>query len=157
MQCFSPTNSLGYHSWRRLGDVIGSLFALGYHEPNEDATHTPAFLMDLRRAAFARTYSADKNISIFLGRPPRLHRKYCRLQLPGQRTERIHKGDISRQWKQFQWPRDENFDYKTETCWSALCALLKEEILEIFQNDSNDGRFRQIGLVRYGFFRHKYH
>lgn len=70
----SVNGDQSYHSWRRLGDVISSLFALGYHE--QIGNKSPPFLSNLRKAAFARAYSADKNIAVFLGRPPRLHRKY---------------------------------------------------------------------------------
>jgi hypothetical protein len=107
--------------------VISSLFALGYHQQLEgNSPATPAFLAELRGAYFARAYSADKNISIFLGRPPRIHRRYCRFRLPGF-------GD-------HQWKMDLPFDYLVDTQWSALCAILKEEILDLFEADDNPGR-----------------
>src|SRR6478736_6604121 len=68
---------IGYESWRRLGDLSSSLFALGYHQQLESSGPIPPFLRSLRQAAFACSYSADKNVSIFLGRPPRISRKFC--------------------------------------------------------------------------------
>ncbi|CAI6094517.1 unnamed protein product [Clonostachys chloroleuca] len=123
-----------YHTWKALGDVISSLFALGYHQQLEgNSPATPAFLAELRGAYFARAYSADKNISIFLGRPPRIHRRYCRFRLPGF-------GD-------HQWKMDLPFDYLVDTQWSALCAILKEEILDLFEADDNPGRAHRASLL----------
>ncbi|TIA24522.1 hypothetical protein D6C80_00080 [Aureobasidium pullulans] len=55
-----------YSSWRRLGDVIASMLALGYHERVETRSRIPEFLVELRQSAFARIYTDDKEVSIFL-------------------------------------------------------------------------------------------
>lgn len=60
------SNRLGYHSWKRLGDMTSSLFALGFHEHTRADKCCPEFLKNIREAAFAFTYSADKDVSIFL-------------------------------------------------------------------------------------------
>ncbi|KAF2655684.1 hypothetical protein K491DRAFT_410576 [Lophiostoma macrostomum CBS 122681] len=122
-----------YHSWRKLGDVISSLFALGYHENVGNETTTPSFLRNLRRAAFARAYSADKNVSIFLGRPPRLLQKYCHFELPGYGPDHARVIRSSNSHRQFNWAPDEDFNYGIDTRWSALCAVLKEEALDLFR------------------------
>jgi hypothetical protein len=101
-----------------MGDVSSSLFALGYHEEIGHETVVPAFLRRLRLHALSRAYSADKNVSIFLGRPPRIQLKYC-LTLP----------------RQFTWTSGEDFSYEIETQWSAVCAILKEEILDLRKDD----------------------
>lgn len=87
--------------------------------------------MNLRRTAFARAYSADKNMSIFLGRPPRMLRKYCRFRLPDHLAEDIHGGDVSLLSNQFDWIADGPFDYMADTRWSGLCSILKEEVLDL--------------------------
>ena len=140
-------NLPGYHSWRRLGDVASSLFALGYHEQVEFHVPTPAFLKDLRMAALARAYSADKNVSIFLGRPPRIHRKQCRLQIPGcvaNVSEAFGKFSSERR---IQRTVTDSFDCTTDTWWSALCASLKEEILDLLKEDSYDDRVQRAQSV----------
>ncbi|KAF7537182.1 hypothetical protein G7Z17_g12902 [Cylindrodendrum hubeiense] len=72
-----------YHSWRRMGDLASSLFALGYHEKIDTATsNIPPFVAELRKAAFARIYTGDKSLAVFLGRPPRIAKAYCTFQLP---------------------------------------------------------------------------
>ncbi|KAL7914397.1 hypothetical protein GGI35DRAFT_467506 [Trichoderma velutinum] len=106
-----------YHSWKRLGDMTSSLFALGYHQQLEQDPTIPVFLTVLRRSAFARAYSADKNVSIFLGPPPRIHRKYCRIA--------------------------HNYNYIFETQWTALCAILKEEILDLFDTEVSTDKNRR--------------
>lgn len=102
-----------YSSWRKLGDVISSLFALGYHENLGKEATSPVFLQNLRREALFRAYSADKNVSIFLGRPLRVARKYCPVVQ-----------------RQSPWTSD-IFEYQTETKWSAICAMLKEQVLDL--------------------------
>ncbi|KAH6879435.1 fungal transcriptional regulatory protein, partial [Thelonectria olida] len=126
-----------YHSWKRLGNMTSSLFALGYHQQLERNPGAPTFLTDLRRAAFARAYSADKNVSIFLGRPPRIHRKYCHFYLPG------HDIEIT---------QDVTYDYVFETGWTALCAVLKEEILDLFDaaaSEDRDQKAEQANLAQW--------
>ncbi|PLB45480.1 hypothetical protein P170DRAFT_449171 [Aspergillus steynii IBT 23096] len=112
-----------YHPWRKLGDVMSSMFALGYHENVETKTDAPPFLMKLRKTAFARVYSADKNIAIFLGRPPRMSKRFCHFQIPSSFPE-SHGNEA-------EWNPEAKPSYTEETRWSALCASLKEEILEL--------------------------
>lgn len=123
---FYDANYAGYHSWKRLGDVISSIYALGLHQQtNSDHNSFPPFLLELRRLTFALTYSADKNVSLFLGRPPRIHLKYCKLILP--RSD----GRVVEPWRT-TWPQDMPFDYVADIRWGALCGILKEDIMELF-------------------------
>ncbi|KAF2704996.1 hypothetical protein K504DRAFT_506464 [Pleomassaria siparia CBS 279.74] len=110
----------GYHSWRKLGDVASSLFALGYHEQLGSKFVVPEYLRVLREEAFNRAYSADKNVSIFLGRPPRINMKYC---------------PIAR--RHFQWNPEKGFSYTADTWWASLCAALKEDILDLRKEDQS--------------------
>ncbi|KAF2138152.1 uncharacterized protein K452DRAFT_235039 [Aplosporella prunicola CBS 121167] len=116
-----------YCSWRKIGDVVSSLFALGYHEKFDG---TP-FISSIRQLTFARAYSADKNISVFLGRPPRIHQKYCQV--------------LDRN---FQWAQDEKFSYAVDTQWSALCAVLKEDILDLFREEDYDKKIERAGAIQ---------
>ena len=105
-------------------------------------------MKDLRRAAFARAYSADKNLSIFLGRPPRINHKYCRFQVLGQVTQRFPGDDNPALPWQFPREKDASFDYIIDTWWSVLCARLKEETLELAREDNNEERLRKAGFVQ---------
>ena len=115
----------GYYLWRKLGDVISTTFALGYHENVESRPHTPPFLVELRKTAFARIYSADKNISLFLGMPLRMSKRFCHFQIPDTVSSLPNGTSIH------EWCRDSKMNYRAETRWSALCASIKEEIMEL--------------------------
>ncbi|KAF2152873.1 hypothetical protein K461DRAFT_225261 [Myriangium duriaei CBS 260.36] len=117
-----------YSSWQRLGDVISSTLALGYHEDIQPYHKIPDFLIRMRRSAFLRIYAADKNVAIFLGRPPRLSRRFCQFSIPLV---------VQRHWGVYNIGSKSD---ETVSCsrmsvyayWSGLCASLKEEVLELF-------------------------
>ncbi|KAF2225364.1 hypothetical protein BDZ85DRAFT_194237 [Elsinoe ampelina] len=135
-----------YNSWRRLGDVISSLFALGHHRQTEVRTFLPPFVIEMRRTAFARAYSADKNVSIFLGRPPRLHRRYCQFYLPHSAIL-IRGGDRNPLRSAVTWLEDDLFNYTTDTKWAAICGILKADLLDIMEEDDSDERRARIDVV----------
>lgn len=127
----------GYNVWRRLGDVIGSLMFLGLNETIADQPTIPTFFTELRRSIFAQIYSDDKNMAVFLGRPPRLNRKFCCFQLPSTARDRRHasyvlQSPMANAEYAFFGPGD-RAEYVTGLCWTACCASLKEEILEALQ------------------------
>lgn len=135
----------GYLSWRKLGDVAASLFALGYHQQKAWSFEGVAdFTRTLRQTAFCRTYSADKNVSIFLGRPPRIIGKFCHFYLPS--TDPQPPQEASRKpptWSQARGP-----NFTTDSRWAALCAILKEDILDLYTKDNYDERNHQARYVR---------
>lgn len=96
---------------------------MGYHEHIESKGDAPFFLMQLRKAAFARVYAEDKNAAIFLGRPPRMSKRFCHFQIPFS-SAKLHYGP-------WNWDSDTEPSYLAETRWAAICASLKEEILEL--------------------------
>ncbi|KAF9772549.1 hypothetical protein IL306_009741 [Fusarium sp. DS 682] len=127
-----------YYSYRKLGDVITSIATLGYHEKLGPSNALPEFLINIRRTALARTYSADKNWSIFLGRPPRLGKEFCHLSSAlresvgpenGTQSPPDHAHEI------LSWQSDSRMSVWAETRWTAVCASLKEEILGMFSEE----------------------
>lgn len=108
---------------------MSSLFALGYHEQLGDPSTTPSFLRELRFVAFSRTYSADKNCSIFLGRPPRMLKRYC---------PTAHLPEL--------WDSEEHFTYRADTRVHHICASLKEDVLEL-QRDEQAVRLEKARCV----------
>ncbi|KAF5008868.1 hypothetical protein FDECE_4892 [Fusarium decemcellulare] len=125
-----------FKSWRKLGDLISSLLALGYHEEIDSSSSLPGFLRSLRHTAFAYTYCADKNMSIFLGRPPRIHPKFCRFHVPGAETNSHPEGTGC----SHRWDLETPLDFQFDGCWSAICAVLKEEILFLSAEDTSEDR-----------------
>lgn len=143
---------LAYYSYRKLGDVITSIVTLGYHENLTAVNYLPEFLINIRRTALARAYSADKNWSIFLGRPPRLGKRFCRLsailrQSAGAEEEAHsplgHRNDVLR------WHAGSKMSVWAETRWTAACTSLKEEILEIFSEEIRENLEERVWYVNY--------
>ncbi|VUC24616.1 unnamed protein product [Clonostachys rosea] len=126
-----------FEAWRRLGDVASSLFALGYHQDTHGGSSIPDFLKGLRSSTFAVSYSADKNVSIFLGRPPRINQKFCQFSRTGPDSYFSH-----------EWPPDAKFDSKAESRWAAICAVLKEDILDISGEKNQDDKIRRASLIK---------
>ena len=87
--------------------------------------------MELRKTLFARAYSADKNVSIFLGRPSRMSKRFCYFQIPLCPTTSERSPLTGDQQAIHVWKPDACMSYEAEACWSALCASVKEEILEL--------------------------
>ncbi|RAK98555.1 fungal specific transcription factor domain-containing protein [Aspergillus ibericus CBS 121593] len=129
-----------YHSWRKIGDVISSIFHLGYHDDIDAKPDAPDFLTQLRKTAFARIYSTDKNLASFLGRPPRMTKRFSTLQIPSSFPD--PQGDST------AWDPNAKASYRAETRWSALCASLKEEISELARDKSNEIPAERIGAIK---------
>ncbi|CAH0005094.1 unnamed protein product [Clonostachys byssicola] len=126
-----------FEAWRRLGDVASSLFALGYHQDTHGGSSIPEFLKALRSSTFAVSYSADKNVSIFLGRPPRINQKFCQFSRTGPDSYFSH-----------EWPPDAKFDSKAESRWAAICAVLKEDILDISGEKNQEDKIRRASVIK---------
>ena len=113
---------------------------MGYHENLEGKPGIPQFLIELRKSAFARIYSADKNIAIFLGRPPRMNRRFCHFQIPSSQIHAGNDSTVDRALEDnFAWHPESIIGYRADTRWCALCAFLKEEIWELLQDKQDIG------------------
>ena len=71
-----------YATWQRTGEVCDAIVALGLHQGNRVNAETPFFLAELRKKMFISAYGRDKQIATFLGRPPRLSYRYCKMEPP---------------------------------------------------------------------------
>lgn len=132
-----------------MGDLASSLYALGYHEKVDEKIPTiPSYLVELRKAALARIYTGDKSLAIFLGRPPRIVRPYCLLQLPrytrglwsedGNALDEVEGPSVSHSLSQpcaspFMLRDEDPVNRTADTCCAALFACFKEEIMELFR------------------------
>ena len=110
---------------------------MGLHEKVEAGPEIPLFLAELRKTAFARIYSADKNIAIFLGRPPRISKKFCSFQIPLDLGSEALDSEGKRWGDHLQlddrgWNTTNQINYVADTRWAALSAVIKEDILELF-------------------------
>ena len=71
-----------YRLWRRLGDLSTTVFALGLHQEIKTSAEVPFWLAEIRKRCFATVYGIDKLMATFVGRPPRISRRYCSIQVP---------------------------------------------------------------------------
>ncbi|KAM0722660.1 hypothetical protein Q7P37_002101 [Cladosporium fusiforme] len=71
-----------YVAWQRNGELCDAMVAMGLHQGNPQTPDMPFFLSQQRRKIFAKVYTHDKSISLFVGRPPRLSYRYCKLEMP---------------------------------------------------------------------------
>lgn len=76
------TSLIDYVAWQRTGEVCDAIVALGLHQGNRVDSETPFFLAELRKRIFISAYGHDKALASFLGRPPRLSYRYCKLDMP---------------------------------------------------------------------------
>lgn len=132
-----------------MGDLASSLFALGYHEKLDERRPTiPPYIAQLRKASLSRIYTGDKSLAIFLGRPPRIVKPYCVLQLP-ENDPCIwdDNADTTDETEDLGLPAEvqpglashvfsdmDPINCTADTCCAAVFALLKEEILELFRH-----------------------
>lgn len=71
-----------YPAWKRVGDISSCLFALGLHQQIKVTPEVPRWLAELRKHNLMFAYSIDKSMAVFVGRPPRINRRYIRLDIP---------------------------------------------------------------------------
>ncbi|CAL5870326.1 uncharacterized protein PFLUO_LOCUS4562 [Penicillium psychrofluorescens] len=71
-----------YGAWRRLGDLVATIYAAGLHQDTDDSDNCPFFLRQWRRGCFAGAFHMDKLIATFVGRPPLMNYRYCTLTAP---------------------------------------------------------------------------
>lgn len=58
------------------------MHALGLHRLQMSNAETPFFLSETRKRLFTTCYRTDKNMAMFLGRPPRLQDQFCETDMP---------------------------------------------------------------------------
>lgn len=71
-----------HFNFQKAGQLYNALLAFGLHREIKVDDQTPFFIAELRKRLFVCAYENDKYSSAFIGRPPRLTRHYCRIQLP---------------------------------------------------------------------------
>jgi hypothetical protein len=107
------------------------------HQEIKVDDRTPFFMAELRKRLFICAYSNDKFDAAFDGRPPRLTRHYCRLQLPFDLTDiqtMSHGQELEaavNELDEDSWNQRDTVGRSTFARLSASSALITEEILEL--------------------------
>ncbi|EAW12286.1 putative chromatin structure remodeling complex protein RSC3 [Aspergillus clavatus NRRL 1] len=133
---FHTFGTSDYRTWQKLGDLTTIIFALGLHQVG-DNTNIPFFLSEIRKRALVGAYAIDKDLAIFLGRPPRICRRYCNIQYPldlsheemiaspGVRQQALAKLDAR------GWNKEEKLSKGARGRCVLLSSFIREEILEL--------------------------
>ncbi|KAH8697480.1 putative chromatin structure remodeling complex protein RSC3 [Talaromyces proteolyticus] len=70
-----------YRPRKRLGELSTLLFAMGYHQL-DTGDDLPFFLAEGRKRLMVSAYTCDKALATFLGCPPLIAYRFCRIQPP---------------------------------------------------------------------------
>ncbi|PLB51347.1 hypothetical protein P170DRAFT_356191 [Aspergillus steynii IBT 23096] len=73
---------LSHYVYRLYGELISHMHALGLHRLQISNAEIPFFLSETRKRLFTACYRTDKNMAMFLGRPPRLQDHFCDTDMP---------------------------------------------------------------------------
>jgi hypothetical protein len=139
-------NSIAYCSMRTKGNyenakktsrLAAALMSCNLHREIVVDNETPFFMAELRKRLFICAYENDKHAAASSGRPPRLTRQYCRLQIPYDLTDiqMMSQGlELERAVEGLDdngWSRTGSVQRCTFARLAAASALITEEILEI--------------------------
>ena len=129
--------NLGYMTWRRLGDLVSACIAKGLHTEIKVSHEIPFWMAELRKRTFAVAYNLNISISTFLGRPPRLARKFCVMQLPLDLESgalRLPPAQLEHELNQLDdqgWNRNGLLMGTTYVRTHLICNMIGEDILEL--------------------------
>ncbi|KXG45678.1 Peptidase M19, renal dipeptidase [Penicillium griseofulvum] len=129
--------SVGLKTWRRLNDAACALLAAGLHESIQEPRDTPFFLVEVRKRIFSRLYSIDISLAAFLGRPPRMTKKFCCIKLPLDIDEKCYSlsdTTLTRELEKLDlagWNSQGHIRASAVMRWSTTTAMIREEALEL--------------------------
>lgn len=132
--CFGDDSS---RAWHLMGDLASAIAALGFQKGFKDRESNPPYLLELRKRVMALAHERDKELATFVGRPPRLNRRYYALDLPLDLPDSVVMGPV----EHFEVARAK----LDENGWSGnvmvnpvsrlrailLLSMLREEVLEL--------------------------
>ncbi|KAH7392442.1 hypothetical protein DE146DRAFT_141069 [Phaeosphaeria sp. MPI-PUGE-AT-0046c] len=130
-----------YENSRKNASLANALLSCNLHQEIKVDDHTPFFLAELRKRLFLCAYESDKYNAAFTGRPPRLTRHYCRLQLPLDLTDTQTMSDGAELNEALNdldeggWNQRGTVHRSTFARVFAANALITEEILEMSLGD----------------------
>lgn len=127
----------GYENWKKTSALAAALQCANLHEEIRVDDNTPFFIAELRKRLFICAYNNDKTSAAFAGRPPKLTRLYCRLQIPLDLTDAQTMSEGAeleaavRELDEEGWNQEGVVQRSTFARISAANALITEDILEI--------------------------
>ncbi|OPB43737.1 hypothetical protein A0O28_0020550 [Trichoderma guizhouense] len=124
-------------AWRLMGNLTSTIFALNYHKGFQDDMNTPTYLVELRKRAMALSHELDKSLATFVGRPPRLNKSYCTIQLPLDLSDSVIIGPAELLALQISrldgdgWNKDMSVHPASRQRAIVWLSSIREEILEL--------------------------
>ncbi|KAF3055355.1 hypothetical protein CFAM422_013166 [Trichoderma lentiforme] len=124
-------------AWRLMGNLSSTIFALNYHKGFQDDMNTPTYLVELRKRAMALSHELDKSLATFVGRPPRLNKSYCTVQLPLDLSDSVIVGPTELLALQISrldgdgWNKDMSVHPASRQRAIVWLSSIREEILEL--------------------------
>ncbi|KAH8121179.1 hypothetical protein ACSS6W_009927 [Trichoderma asperelloides] len=124
-------------AWRLMGNLSSAIFALNYHRGFQDDMNTPTYLIELRKRAIALSHELDKSLATFVGRPPRLNRSYCTIELPLDLSDSVIVGPAELLELQISrldgdgWNKDMTVHPASRQRAVIWLSSIREEILEL--------------------------
>jgi hypothetical protein len=97
----------------------------------------PFFLTQLRKRIFSRLYSSDMSFSVFLGRPPRISKRLCSIQMPLDVDEcniDLCAATLEQQLAKLDengWNTEGKIRDNAVLRWAVTTATIREEIMEV--------------------------
>lgn len=143
------TISPGYENAKKNASVANALLSFNLHQEIKVDDRTPFFMAELRKRLFICAYDSDKHTASSSGRPPRLTRQYCLLQLPLDLTDTqtMSEGaelDVALQNLDKEgWNRRGDVQRSTFARLASTNALILEEILEMSLGNLSEEEVRQ--------------
>ncbi|KAF2716129.1 hypothetical protein K431DRAFT_236072 [Polychaeton citri CBS 116435] len=125
--------------WQRLGDLSAEIFAQGFHQICESPSNLPLFLVQSRKKVFHASYTIDKNLATFFGRPPRIAAYYCSTKLPFDIDDSILLEGSHFHPSAFNsnaWNEDGRFYSATWIRIRSINSQIKEKVLELLLTPS---------------------
>lgn len=71
----------GPPSWRRVGELVNQIYAIGLHRESNTSS-LPPWLLETRRRLCCASYMQDKIIATFLGRPIGMSKRHINTRMP---------------------------------------------------------------------------
>lgn len=111
--------------------------AAGLHQQRQDTRSLPFFLLEMRKRIFVRFYTTDITMATFLGRPPRISKRFCAMELPMDLDEAALSLSGSALEKEIEkmdtdgWNTRGQVHTGTVLRWAVMTSMIREDILEL--------------------------
>ncbi len=124
-----------YSLWKRLGSLVNAVTAFGLHRDLSATEPISHLYVEHNKRLFASTFSTDKVLATFLGRPPAMSRHYVSAQLPLDVSEEDVMADnhsrLREELDQNGWNTMGMIFPATISRAFMLSSMIRDEILEL--------------------------